>query len=450
MTAVPELWRALSPAIDIDPSRAAPFSGPRLWWRGPLDVEGLALGSVQAAATGLSHLTGRSFSSDSERVAASFASISHLRINGRAASGSAPLSGFHPTADGWVRLHGNYPHHARAIERALGASDLERLRRVLAPRKALEVEQRVRDAGGVAAAVRTPEEWARTSPGRASASGPWIRFQSSGIPVRRWEAPDDDGDAPLRGLRVLDLTRVIAGPSASRLLGALGADVLRVDPPRIPELHAQHVDTAFHKRSIVLDLRNRRGMQTLDRLLDDAHVLLLGYRGGALSHFDVEDDQPVLQRPGLRVVRLSAWGLTGPWAGRRGFDSIVQAAVGIADICREPDGTPGALPVQALDHATGMGVVAAVSALLVSDHADVAHLSLARTAAELLSHRQVPGRPRHMRVPVRSMRTEAYGHLHFVPPPLLLDGSGVEYTQGPGRYGGAEAWFLDRPPGSPD
>ena len=140
--------------------------------------------------------------------------------------------------------------------------------------------------------------------------------------MRRWAPPEDGGAAPLRGLRVLDLTRVIAGPSASRLLGALGADVLRVDPPAVPELRGQHLDTGFHKRSVVLDLRNRRGLQTLQRLLDDAHVLLLGYRGGALSHFGVEDDQPVIERPGLRVVRLSAWGSSGPWAGRRGFDSI--------------------------------------------------------------------------------------------------------------------------------
>ena len=448
MAAVPPLFSDLAAAVDLDPSQAAAIRGPRLWWCGPLDVEGLALGSAQAAATGLSHLTGRDLSVDAERVAASFASISHLRVNGRRPQTAGALSGFHATADGWVRLHGNYPHHARAIERALGASDPQRLTEVLSRRRALEVEQRVRDAGGVAAAVRTPESWARSTPGRAAARGPWLRFQSSGIPVRRWAPPEGGGDAPLLGLRVLDLTRVIAGPSASRLLGALGADVLRVDPPSIPELRGQHLDTGFHKRSVVLDLRNRRGLQTLQRLLDDAHVLLLGYRGGALSRFGVEDDQPVIERPGLRVVRLSAWGSAGPWAGRRGFDCIVQAASGIAHLYRSPDGAPGALPVQALDHATGMGVVAAVGALLASDHADVAHLSLARTAALLLEHPPTIGPPRHMRVQLRSMRTEEHGHLQFVPPALLLDDRGVEYTQGPGRYGGSEAWFLDRPPGS--
>lgn len=447
MAAVPDLCSDLTAAIDLDLSQAAPVRGPRLWWCGPLDVEGLALGSAQAAATGLAQLTGRSFTVDAQRVAASFASISHLRINGRAPTAFAPLSGFHPTADGWVRLHANYPHHARALERALGASTPERLRERLAAREALEVEQRVRDAGGVAAAVRTPEQWSRTTSGRAAAQGPWIRFRSSGIPVRRWEPPAADDDAPLRGLRVLDLTRVIAGPSGSRLLAALGADVLRVDPPSIPELPDQHVDTGFGKRSVVLDLRNGQGLKALDRLLDDAHILLLGYRGGALWHFGVEDDQPVIERPGLRVVRLSAWGETGRWAGTRGFDSIVQAASGIAHIYRAPDGSPGALPVQALDHATGLGMVAAASALLASDHADVAHLSLARTAAELLGAPRTPQPPRHMPVPVRSMRTEEHGHLRFVPPPLLLDGRAVEYAQGPGRYGGADPWFLDRAPG---
>lgn len=120
MAAVPPLFSDLAAAVDLDPSQAAAIRGPRLWWCGPLDVEGLALGSAQAAATGLSHLTGRDLSVDAERVAASFASISHLRVNGRRPQTAGALSGFHATADGWVRLHGNYPHHARAIERASG------------------------------------------------------------------------------------------------------------------------------------------------------------------------------------------------------------------------------------------------------------------------------------------------------------------------------------------
>lgn len=138
MAAVPDLWTDLAAAVDLDPSQAAPIRGQRLWWCGPLDVEGLALGSTQAAATGLSRLTGRRFSLETERVAASFASIDHLRINGRRPETAGALSGFHPTADGWIRLHGNYPHHARAIERALGASDPARLRAVLASRRAVE------------------------------------------------------------------------------------------------------------------------------------------------------------------------------------------------------------------------------------------------------------------------------------------------------------------------
>lgn len=443
------LWPTLTHATDIAPSSIARVSGPRRWWGGLLDVEWLALSSVQAAATGLNLLTGRTFSVETERVAASFASISHLRIDGQPPTSRAPLSGFHRTADGWVRVHANYPHHRQALQQALGTQQPDELAVALRGREAREIEQRVRAAGGVAAAVRTAAAWRSSRMGIAGAAGPWIRFQANGIPVRRWEPPRDTAEAPLRGLRVLDLTRVIAGPSASRILGALGADVLRVDPPGIPELTDQHVDTGFDKRSIVLDLHEPRGLETLRHLLDDAHALVLGYRDGSLSGFEIEEDRVSIDRPGLRVVRLNAWGQEGPWKHERGFDSIVQAACGIADLYRGEDGVPGALPVQALDHATGMGIVAALSALLVSDRVDSAILSLARTASELMTHPIRPGPSSELEVPLRSLAESAYGPLTFVPPPLHLDGRGVEYTAGPVRYGSSEAWFLDAPPDGP-
>lgn len=443
------LWPTLTKATHIEPSSIARVNGPRRWWGGLLDVEWLALSSVQAAATGLNLLTGRTFSVEAERVAASFASISHLRIDGRHPESFSSMSGFHRTHDGWVRLHANYPHHLQALQRALQAQQPEDLVAALREREARDIEQLVRAAGGVAAAVRTAAEWRSSRMGIAGAAGPWIRFRATGIPVRRWEPPRDAAEAPLRGLRVLDLTRVIAGPSASRILGALGADVLRVDPPGIPELTDQHVDTGFDKRSIVLDLHEPYGLETLRHLLDDAHALVLGYRDGSLSGFEIEEDRVSIDRPGLRVVRLNAWGQEGPWKQERGFDSIVQAACGIADLYRSEDGTPGALPVQALDHATGMGVVAALSALLASDHVDSATLSLARTAHELMTHPMRPGPSTLPEVPLRSMAETAYGPLSFVPPPLHVDGQGLEYTAGPVEYGTSQPWFLDAPPDGP-
>jgi crotonobetainyl-CoA:carnitine CoA-transferase CaiB-like acyl-CoA transferase len=193
------------------------------------------------------------------------------------------------------------------------------------------------------------------------------------------------GAAPLAGVRVLDLTRVIAGPVATRTLALLGADVLRVDPPVPAEIEWQHLDTGQGKRSTVLDLRDGRDRRTAQELLDAADVLVTGYRPGAIEGLGLEAPR------GVVTGRVSAWGDTGPWAGRRGFDSIVQAASGIA-VLEGQDGAPGALPAQALDHASGYllaaGIVDALARADGGPGVDVS-VSLARTATWLLD---LPGR----------------------------------------------------------
>src|SRR5699024_11939848 len=207
------------------------------------------LGSARVAATAVSELTGRTMDITAERVAASFASINHLKVNGRRPERFAPMSGFHSTADGWIRLHANYPHHAKAYKDALGVTTDRAFAAQLATSRAKDIEAYIIAAGGVAAAMRSHQEWLTTPMAGASTSGPWINFMNA--PTRHsatasiWRPPDDHSDAPLRDLRVLDFTRVIAGPSASRLLAALGADVLRVDSPNNPELLDQYIDTGF-------------------------------------------------------------------------------------------------------------------------------------------------------------------------------------------------------------
>ena len=197
--------------------------------------------------------------------------------------------------------------------------------------------------------------------------------------------------APLAGVRVLDLTRVIAGPVATRTLALLGADVLRVDPPDPAEIEWQHLDTGQGKRSAVLDLRDATGLRTAQDLLDAADVLVTGYRPGSIEALGLRVP------PGVVTGRVSAWGDTGPWAGRRGFDSIVQAASGIA-LLEGRDGVPGALPAQALDHASGYLLAAGIVDALRLRGDEVGRgdgvrrdvsVSLARTATWLLD---LPGR----------------------------------------------------------
>ena len=188
--------------------------------------------------------------------------------------------------------------------------------------------------------------------------------------------------------RVLDLTRVIAGPVATRTLAFLGCDVLRVDSPRLPEIELQHLDTGAGKRSTLVDLHETHARQRFHELLDSADVLVTGYRPGALEVFGLHPDELARTHPHLVCATLTAWTPSGPWGGRRGFDSIVQAATGIS-LLESADGrTPGALPAQALDHATGYLLAAGVLAALRQRATDggtwrvSAHL--ARTAHWLL------------------------------------------------------------------
>jgi CoA-transferase family III len=324
---------------------------------------------------------------DAAHVAAAVRSESSLLVNGRSlGSGFAPLSRFWQAADGWVRTHANYPWHERALLRALGTgADVAAVGPAIAGRSAAEVEADITDCGGVAAAVRTAGQWREHPQGPTIARQPLIASVAlDGAAPRRRGA----GELPASGLRVLDLTRVIAGPVATRYLAALGADVLRIDPPHRPELPVHCYDGLPGKRSAVLDARTPDGLRCLHDLLEGADVVVHGYRPGALAAFGLDTAALAGRHPGLVAVSLSAWGSAGPWGGRRGFDSIVQAACGIA-MTESPDGSrPGRLPCQLLDHGTGYLAAAAVLEGVrrqsQTGGTHIFELSLAATAAWLL------------------------------------------------------------------
>ena len=262
---------------------------------------------------------------DREHVAAAFRSEAYLRINGeQAGPGFAPLSRFWRAADGWVRTHGNYPWHRSALLRALGCSDdPEPVAAAIAALGAREAEDLVVGAGGVAAAVRGEDSWRAEPPGQAVAATRLVEGASIGGAPPRWRPA---GALPASGIRVLDLTRVIAGPVATRYLGALGAEVLRLDAPDRPELTLHAYDGLPGKRSALLDFGTADGHARLHELLAGADVLVHGYRPHALDRFGLSPELLAERHPGLVVVSLSAWGSRGPWGDRRGFDSIVQAA----------------------------------------------------------------------------------------------------------------------------
>ncbi|WP_344563841.1 CoA transferase, partial [Streptomyces atrovirens] len=263
---------------------------------------------------------------DDGAVATAFVSERHLLVGGRAPETFAPLSRFWRTADGWVRTHANYPHHRARLLAALGvpedpdAGAADAVAAALAERSAREVEEAVYAAGGLAVALRTPEEWAAHAQGVEVAGRPLVeRERLDSAPARVFAPVGRDPLLPAAGLRVLDLTRVIAGPVATRTLALLGADVLRVDAPGLPEIADQHADTGFGKRSALLDLSV--GRVVFEELLAAADVVVTGYRPGALDRFGLTPRALAERRPGVVVAQLSAWGAYGPWGDRRGFDS---------------------------------------------------------------------------------------------------------------------------------
>jgi hypothetical protein len=355
---------------------------------------------------------------DRTHAAAVFRSERHLRIDGAAPTFWDPLTADYRTADGVVRLHCNYPAHRAAAMTVLPVHD----------KPAIHVETAVHEAGGAGAALRTPDEWRQHPQGRAVAAEPLIALEpvGTGRPRQRRER-----------LRVLDLTRVIAGPVAGRTLAALGADVLRVGADHLALVPAGVVDTGFGKRFTHLDLRTRAARETLIGLIATADVLVQAYRPGALDRLGLGPADLVAVNPGLAYVSINAWGHTGPWAGRRGFDSLVQLATGIAHpgVLGEP-GTPltTPLPAQALDHATGWFAASAALEAVRRHRAEGgawhARLSLARTAGWLADLGRVEPEPEPDPTPYLSTMDSPFGRLTYVRPPGAADYPGPPHRPG--------------------
>jgi hypothetical protein len=300
------------------------------------------------------------------------------------------VAGDYEAANGWIRLHTNAPHHRAAAMRVLGcAEDREAVARTVATWNATELESAVVDAGGCAAEMRTIAEWEVHPNGSSVASEPLVYFEQHDDGASPATATIDPA-RPLAGVRVLDLTRVLAGPVATRFLAGLGADVLRIDPPGWDE-PAIVPEVTLGKRCARLDATTADGMTKLAQLLCDADVIVHGYRPDALEHLGLDADARRAMHPGLIDVTLDAYGWTGPWHSRRGFDSLVQMSSGIAAAGMEAKETdrPFPLPVQALDHATGYLLAAAVLRGLhrrrTHGAGTRARASLARTARLLTS-----------------------------------------------------------------
>jgi len=350
-------------------------------------VTDLACASIATAGQAVSELlqrhTGRLPHLEVDRRLASFWFATSIRPLGWSVPPMwDPVAGDYATKDGWIRLHTNAPHHRAAAETVLGAVDNRAAMASNVEQWAKsDLEQAVVDAGGCAAEMRTWAQWQTHPQGQAVNAEPLVHFENNGhSPEKPWQG---SVARPLAGIRVLDLTRVLAGPVASRFLAGLGADVLRIDPPTwnepgvIPEV-------TLGKRCARLDLHDPVDRAIFEHLLKDTDILLHGYRADALECLGYGVAERQRLAPGLVDVCLNAYGWSGPWRNRRGFDSLVQMSSGIAEAgmhCKRAD-KPTPLPLQALDHATGY--LMAASAIRLLGTGGSARLSLARTAKLLI------------------------------------------------------------------
>ncbi|MFC6010556.1 CoA transferase [Nocardia lasii] len=456
MNTAQQLVHAYEMGVGLPPTAAVAVPEPGARLAATLPVWALAAGSVVVAGAAADRvraargLPARGVRVDPDRVSAAFGSERLFRQGGAAPSAFAELSGFFRSADGWVRTHANYPHHRERLLRALelpADGDAARFTDRVAAMKGAEIEDAATVAGAIAARVRTEAEWVDSPMGRAAASGPPVAVDSND--TAPGPHPSDNRlslaalgtptiDRPLTGVRVLDLTRVLAGPVATRTLALLGADVLRVDPPHLPEIDWQFADNCQGKRSTLLDLRT--DLAAFEELLAAADVLVTGYRPGALAAAGVD----TTRHPGLIEASVSAWGASGPWGARRGFDSIVQAASGISLVEGTAD-RPGALPAQALDHGSGYLLTAGVMDALLARAEDgigrSVRVSLARTASWLLA---APDRtPDHpAATPPDPSATVTHDDI-VTAAPVLADYDDFRWPAPP--YGSAQPFWVEAP-----
>lgn len=331
-----------------------------------------AQATIGAAALGAAELwrlrTGRrqQVRVDMRNAAIEFRSERYLRVSGKPpADYFDQIAGLYRCGDGrWVRLHTNLPHHCSGLLALLGC-DYSRaaVQRALDRWQAEALETAAAEAGLAVTACRSFSEWDEHPQGRAIASLPLFVIERIG------DAPAEPlaaAERPLAGIRVLDLTRIIAGPVCGRTLAAHGADVLLVTASHLPSIQPLVIDTGRGKLSTFIDLRDAGGRKTLAALLQRADIFVQGYRPGAIAGWGFSPQDAADIRPGIIYVSLCAYGHDGPWANRHGFDSLVQTASGfnVAEAEAFAEVAPKPLPAQALDHATGYLLAFAAMAAL--------------------------------------------------------------------------------------
>lgn len=447
MTPAPrQALAAVLAAAGLDPAAAArvAFTGDD-----PVLPSGFRLGTAGAVALGAAGLGAdalwqrrggamQALAVDLRAAALALRTERHVTVDGAPAESPwSPISGFYPAAAGrWIQFHCNFPHHRDGVLRVLGAADdRAAVAAKVAGWDAAELEGRLAEAGMCAAMLRSRDEWLEHPQGRAVASLPLLEITRIGdAPAQPVDHRRPGASRPLSGVRVLDLSRVIAGPVAGRTLAEHGATVMRISAPHLPFVPPLLLDTGHGKVNAEVDLSAPGGTVRLAALLADADVLLQAYRPETLARRGLGPADAARIRPGIVYVSLSAYGGVGPWGGRRGFDTLVQTASGLAaEESGGLDRKPRHLPAQALDYATAylaaFGAMAALARRAEEGGSWHVRLSLAATARWLDGLGRVPDPAAARALPdptpdaVADLMTETaspFGRIRHLRPALVM------------------------------
>ncbi len=389
----PERARAVEITGGADPVLPTPFRIGETS-AAALAATGLAVSDLWALRTGRK----QEVAVDLRQATASLRSGHYLQMEKAEVSHERnPVMGMYPAKNGrWSYIHANFPNHRAAALQVLGCEeDKDSVRQAVAKWDALELEEAIIAAKGAGGMVRTMAEWAQHPQAAAIASLPLLEIvKISDAPVEKLP----EGDRPLSGIRVLDLTRVLAGPTCARTLAEHGADVLKITGAHLPNIGYQEYDTGHGKLSAHLDLREPKDLETLRGLVRESDVFSQGYRPGTLGSRGLSPEALAELRPGIVCASLCAFSHVGPWASRRGFDTVVQTVSGITSRQAElfPGATPGPqfYPVSAIDYLTGylmaFGTMVALGRRAREGGSWFVRISLAQTGRWLVGRGQVP------------------------------------------------------------
>lgn len=361
----------------------------------------------------------------------------YFALDGIVPEAWAPLSGLYPCRDGFVRIHANFDHHRDGALALLGIKrqpegvTKQDVIDALAAWDAVTFESEAASHGLVVSAVRSFEAWDKTPQAAAIAGLPVFSIERIGDAPPNRPSTSSASQKPLAGIRVADLTRILAGPVCGRTLAAYGADVMLVNAPQLPNID-NIADTSRGKLSAHVDLTTKTGREALTTLVAGSQVFVEGYRPGGLAQLGFGPAALAAIRPGIVCVSLSAYGHEGPWANRRGFDSLVQTATGFnhAEAVAFGDNKPKAMPVQILDYASGFLMAFAAQAALLRQWQEGgswhARVSLAQTAHWIRGLGRVDARRETQRLGLRSLAQDypsGFGKLTALPHAALLSSS---------------------------